>query len=157
MPASRRYSNTDRCCWAHVAIAVQIRSHHRLPVSLLVPWVILRDHDPQGLSTVSRASPNRHHQRRRLGLAEVQAIAELGQAFPQARRCLFSLHHDARHRTHQHIRIAGRRNARSAVSRAMRNTIVRPFRPKRSTIRASMNWTFARTAASSASNSAIRR
>ena len=37
-----KYSNTDRPCWAQVAITVQIRSHQRFPFSLRVPCVIRR-------------------------------------------------------------------------------------------------------------------
>ncbi len=48
LTASRRYSNTDRCFWAHVAIAVQMRSHHRCPRWLRVPWVMQRTRSVHG-------------------------------------------------------------------------------------------------------------
>src|SRR3954465_9034279 len=40
--AASRYANTERPCWTPVPTPGQIRSHQRLPASLLVPCVISR-------------------------------------------------------------------------------------------------------------------
>ncbi len=39
---SNKNGNLARPCWAQVAIPVQIRSDHRRPFSLRVPWVMCR-------------------------------------------------------------------------------------------------------------------
>src|ERR1022692_3836633 len=40
--ASARNSYSERLCWVHVAITVQMRSLHCRPASLRVPWVMSR-------------------------------------------------------------------------------------------------------------------